>query len=44
MGLGFWYTQSLIGSIRRERLDHMIVFGEPHLRRILGAYDAYYNE
>ena len=25
-------------------LDHMIVFGEAHLRRILGAYAAYYNE
>jgi len=25
-------------------LDHMIVFGEAHLRRIVGAYAAYYNE
>ena len=25
-------------------LDHMIVFGEAHLRRVLGAYAAYYNE
>src|ERR1019366_3664819 len=25
-------------------LDHMIVFGEAHLRRILGAYAAYHNE
>jgi hypothetical protein len=31
-------------SIRRECLDHMIVFGEAHLRRILGRYAAYYNE
>jgi transposase InsO family protein len=38
------YVESLIGSIRRECLDHMIVFGEAHLRRILGAYAAYYNE
>ena len=33
-----------IGIAIRECLDHMIVFGEAHLRRILGAYAAYYNE
>jgi transposase InsO family protein len=38
------YVERLIGSIRREYLDHMIVFGEAHLRRILGAYATYYNE
>src|SRR5262249_35707326 len=38
------YVERLIGTIRRECLDHMIVFGEPHLRRILGKYAAYYNE
>jgi transposase InsO family protein len=38
------YVERLIGSIRRECLDHMIVFGEAHLRRILDAYAAYYNE
>ena len=38
------YVERLIGSIRRECLDHMIVFGEAHLCRILGAYAAYYNE
>jgi transposase InsO family protein len=38
------YVERLIGSIRRECLDHMIVFGEAHLRRIQGAYAAYYNE
>ena len=38
------YVERLIGSIRRECLDHLIVFGEAHLRRILGAYAAYYNE
>jgi hypothetical protein len=31
-----------MGSIRRECLDHMIVFGEAHLRRILGKYAVYY--
>ena len=38
------YVERLIGSIRREGLDHMIVFGEAHLRQILGVYTAYYNE
>jgi transposase InsO family protein len=37
------YVEMLIGSIRRECLDHIIVFGEAHLRRIVGAYAAYYN-
>jgi transposase InsO family protein len=37
------YAERLIGTIRRECLDHMIVFGEVHLRRILGKYAAYYN-
>lgn len=34
----------MIGSIRRECLDHIGVFGEAHLRRILVAYAGYYNE
>jgi hypothetical protein len=34
----------LIGSIRRECLDHIIVLGEAHLRRILKSYPRYYNE
>ena len=37
------YAERLIGSIRRECLDHVIVFGEAHLRRILKAYAGYYN-
>jgi transposase InsO family protein len=37
------YAERLIGTIRRECLDYMIVFGEAHLRRILGKYAAYYN-
>jgi len=37
------YAERLIGTIRRECLDHLIVFGEAHLRRILGEYAAYYN-
>src|SRR5262245_35038691 len=37
------YAERLIGPIRRECVDHLIVFGEAHLRRILREYSAYYN-
>jgi transposase InsO family protein len=37
------YVERAIGSIRRECLDHVIVVGEAHLRRILAAYIEYYN-
>jgi transposase InsO family protein len=37
------HAERLIGSIRRECLDHIVVLGEAHLRRILTAYAAYYN-
>jgi transposase InsO family protein len=37
------HVERLIGSIRRECLDHIVVVGEAHLRRILTAYGAYYN-
>ena len=37
------YVERLIGSIRRECLDHVIVLGERHLRHVLGAYQQYYN-
>jgi transposase InsO family protein len=38
------HAERLIGSIRRECLDHVVIFGEPHLRRTLKAYTGYYNE
>jgi len=38
------YVERLIGSTRRECVDHVVVFGEAHLHRILKAYAAYYNE
>ena len=38
------YVERLIGSIRRECLDHVIVFGEEHLCRILAEYFDYYHE
>jgi transposase InsO family protein len=37
------HAERLIGSIRRECLDHIVVSGETHLRRILAAYTGYYN-
>ena len=37
-------AEKLIGSIRRECLDHILVFGEAHLCQILAAYVRYYNE
>src|SRR6478736_8599358 len=37
------FAERLIGSIRRECVDHMIVLGEAHLRRILKSYAHYYN-
>jgi transposase InsO family protein len=37
-------VERLIGSIRRECVDHIIVLGEAHLRRILKSYARYYNE
>ena len=37
------YAERLIGSIRRDWLDHVVVLGEDHLRRILAEYFTYYN-
>jgi transposase InsO family protein len=38
------YAERLIGTVRRECLDRMLIFGESHLRRILASYTAYYNQ
>ena len=38
------FVERLIGSIRRECVDHIIVLGEAHPRRILKSYARYYNE
>ena len=38
------YAERLIGSIRRECLDHMVIMSEAHLRRTLQAYASYYND
>ena len=38
------YAERLIGSIRRECLDHIIIINERGLRRALAAYVEYYND
>jgi transposase InsO family protein len=38
------FAERLIGSIRRECLDHVIIRGEAHLRRILRSYAMFYNK
>jgi transposase InsO family protein len=38
------YSERLIGSLRRDCLDHVVVFGERHLRHLLNSYQKYYNE
>src|SRR5436190_23432453 len=37
-------AERLIGSIRRECIDHIVVLGERHLRYVLQSYMTYYNE
>jgi transposase InsO family protein len=37
------YAERLIGSVRRECVDHVVVFGERHLRRLLLVCKNYYN-
>jgi transposase InsO family protein len=38
------YVERLIGTVHRECLDQMLIFGEAHLRQILSLYASYYNE
>jgi transposase InsO family protein len=38
------YVERLIGTLRRDCLDHVLIFGERHLRRVLTFYSLYYNE
>ena len=37
-------AERLIGTLRRECLEQMLIFGEVHMRRMLSAYAAYYNQ
>jgi len=38
------YVERIIGSIRRECLDHVVIFNEKHLQRVLTLYFQYYHE
>jgi transposase InsO family protein len=38
------YVERLIGSIRRESLDHLVVFDEAQLHRVLKNYASHYNQ
>jgi transposase InsO family protein len=38
------YAERLIGSIRRDCLDHVVVFDEQHLHHLLISYQTYYNQ
>jgi len=35
-----WRPDRLIGTVRRERLDQVLIFGETHLRKVLSSYAA----
>ena len=38
------YIERLIGTLRRDCLDHVLIFNERHLRRVLTSYSVYYNK
>jgi transposase InsO family protein len=38
------FAERLIGSIRRECVEHVVALGEEHLRRVLRSYASYYNK
>jgi putative transposase len=37
------YAERFVGTLRRECLDHLLIYGEQHLRRVLADYERHYN-
>ena len=38
------FAERYVGTLRRECLDHLLIYGEGHPRRILAGYTRHYNE
>ncbi len=38
------FAERFVGTVRRECLDHILIFGERHLKRILREYVTHYNQ
>ena len=38
------FAERYVGTLRRECLDHLLIYGERHLRQILAKYSQHYNE
>jgi putative transposase len=38
------FAERYVGTLRRERLDHLLIYGEQHLRRTLTEYARHYNQ
>jgi transposase InsO family protein len=38
------YAERFVGTVRRECLDHLLIVGNRHLRRVLAEFQTHYNE